>query len=83
MDDIRNQALSTGKEQALIANRVVRTEIDERVAEYYKQAEEDMRKGRWGSARLAVDKILLLSPEEDKALQLRETLRAKSTKRAA
>ena len=83
VDEIRNEALATGKEQMLIQNQVTRSEIDDRVKEYYMQVEDWMRREKWGAARITVDKILMLSPEDEKALQLRDIIRSKTKGKTA
>lgn len=83
LDEIRNEAFAAGKEQSLIVSQVTHTEIQDRVTKYHQQAEEAMRKGRLGEARLTLDKLLLLSPEDDKALKLREEIRAKQRVKTA
>ena len=82
LDEIRNRAIAEGQEQALIQGRVVRGEVETRVAEYHRQAEDWVRQKRWGAARLTVDKILLLSPEDGEALKLRERIRTLDKEKA-
>ena len=60
----------------LIESQIVHGEVEQRVREYHKQAQIWLNQGRTGAARLAVEKILLLSPEDKDALELYEKIRA-------
>ena len=70
IDQIRKKAIEQGKGENLAIRRIYQAEIDARVYTYLDQAEEWINSGRWGAARLAIEKVLLLDPENRKALKL-------------
>ena len=76
IDDIRAHAYKEGKKDSLVVSQMVHGEIEERVEQYRKQAEDWIEKGQWGAARLAVEKILLLEPEDRDALKLQEKIQS-------
>ena len=67
IDRIRKQAVKDGKAESLIVKRMYQREMGERVAQYRVQAKEWIEMGRWGAARLTVEKILLLAPDDSEA----------------
>jgi tetratricopeptide (TPR) repeat protein len=75
IDKIQKEAYRAGKGEGLIMKQMMEGEIQERVAQYQKQAKAWMDAGRWGAARLAVEKILLLEPENREALDLYEKIK--------
>ena len=77
IDEIKRRAYRAGKKDAALMNKMYRQEIKERVELYRREAEEAVQAGRWGSARLAADKILLLLPEDPEALALKEKIKFK------
>ena len=74
LDRIREKAFKNGKGQMLSLERVRQEEIQERIKNYRKEAEEWISQGRWGAARLAVEKILLLTPEDPEGLRLQQKI---------
>ena len=75
IDRIKQQAYREGKADGLILNQMVEGEIQERISRYRQQAKDWIQIGRWGAARLAVEKILLLMPEDPEALKLYEKIK--------
>ena len=75
IDEINQRAVKEGKKGSLIRNRVVESEIQDRIQQYRTQAKQWIRSGQWGAARLAVEKILLLMPEDKEGLGLQGQIR--------
>lgn len=80
MDRIKNRALSEGKREILMRQQIAHSEIQGRVLEYLKQAQDWIHSGRWGAAKLAVEKILLLEPENKDGLRLHELIKSHQKK---
>lgn len=74
MDEIRIHALKDGQQEVLVRQQIARSEITERVANYVGQAESYIHEGSWGAARMTVDKILLLQPENKQAVKLQKKI---------
>ena len=74
IDDIRKTALKDGKAEMLVRNKIAKDENSERVGIYLTEARKSIQTGRVGAARLALDKILLLQPENEEALKMRSQL---------
>ena len=76
IDRIKNRALLEGRREIVLRQQIAHSEIQDRVLEYLKQTEAWIRSGRWGAAKLAVEKILLLDPENKEGLGLHDQIRA-------
>lgn len=76
MDEIKEKAYQEGKSDLLFLKRTTEDEIRGRVENYRKQARLWVQAGKWGAAKLAVEKILFLVPEDREALALYEKIRA-------
>ena len=76
IDEIRRSAKQEGKSQKLELMNEKRSEIHERVAIYREQARAWIREKRWGAAKLTVEKILLLIPEDAEALEMLGMIRS-------
>lgn len=63
VDEIKEKARGRGEEEGLFLQGVYQEEIKERVGRYAGEAEAHLRAGRWGAARMAAEKLLLLDPE--------------------
>lgn len=74
MDRIRREAQAEGKAESIWLKKMYAGESTERVNLYLGQARDWIREGRTGAARLAVEKALLLQPENREALKLYGTL---------
>ena len=79
VDQIRQSALKDGKAEMLIRNKIARDEGSDRVGEYLKEARHAVAVKQVGLARLTLDKILLLDPENKEALEMRRQLNEHST----
>jgi hypothetical protein len=76
IDDIRAQAVKDGKQEILVRNEMVRSEIRDRVMQYRKQAREAIQQKQWGRAKFATQKLLLLEPEDEEGLKLQKLVQA-------
>lgn len=74
MDEIKTRAIKDGKQEVLIRQEVARGEIKDRIGNYLAQAKEYIRSGSWGAARMTVEKILLLQPENKQAQKLHKKI---------
>jgi len=83
MDQIKKMARDAGHEQSLIMQQRYEDEIQTRVKQYHIQAKTWMESGRWGAARLAIEKILLLDPKDREATQLYEEIKEKIKQRSS
>ncbi|HXV27453.1 MAG TPA: hypothetical protein VD913_00665 [bacterium] len=70
IDQIRDKAYKEGKGESLILKQIYEGEIQERLARYREQAGVWIEEGKWGAAKLAVEKILILAPEDREGLAL-------------
>ncbi len=68
LDEIKSYAIQEGKAQSFLVQEMAHDESRQRVTLYEKQAQEAIAKNMWGTARLASEKILLLEPNNEKAL---------------
>jgi tetratricopeptide (TPR) repeat protein len=76
LDSIKNEAITTGKKEMADQTEIVQSETDVRVGTYRRQARKWLEEGKLGAARLAVEKILMLKPEDEEALELLKTIKA-------
>ncbi len=70
LDDLKTQMMLQGKKEGMVIHEMMRDETLLRVDRYHTQAREALAKGRLGEAKLAVNKILLLEPEDREGLKL-------------
>jgi len=75
IDQIRGKAYQEGKGQSLILRQIYEGEIQERVERYREQARAWVDEGKWGAAKLTLEKILILAPEDREALALYEKVK--------
>ncbi len=78
VDKIKDRAYQEGKSDTLYLKKMAEDEIRERIEKYREQAEQWIQQGRWGAAKLTVEKILLLVPEDQEALQLYDEIRTQT-----
>lgn len=83
IDEIRNQAIRKGKDDVSWAVRMKQEEMGQRIKYYRQLAEESIQRGQWGMARLSVEKLLLLSPEDAEGLQFYDEIKQHLTQEAA
>ena len=74
MDEIKIHALQDGQQEVLVRQEMARGEITDRVTNYLEQAQAYIKAGSWGAARMTVDKIMLLQPENKKAIKLQKKI---------
>jgi len=70
IDKIKRQALKEGKADILFLNQMYEEEISDRLTRYRDQAQAFFQEGQLGRAKYTVEKILLLEPDDPKALRL-------------
>jgi tetratricopeptide (TPR) repeat protein len=75
IDKIRGAAIKEGKQELTLKREFVRTEIRGRVSDYIEQARRWMAEGKWGAAKLAVEKTLLLEPDHQEAREMQKKIR--------
>lgn len=74
IDKIRNEALKEGKGEVVVLQRMYQREIKSRIDRYLAEAKEALSINRIGTAKLSLEKVLLLEPENKEALKLYKTL---------
>jgi Flp pilus assembly protein TadD len=70
IDQIKTKALKEGKADTLFIHKMYKNEIADRLEQYRTQAEDLMAKGQLGQAQFTTEKILMLEPEDPKALSI-------------
>jgi len=70
LDAVKEKAQKLGREESLFLQDVYEEEITSRIERYTQQAEEAVTAKRWGAARMAVEKVLLLDPANARAKKL-------------
>ena len=70
VDQIKGTARTQGRDESFFLQNLYDEEIQNRIQKYHQQAEEWMKAGRFGAARLALEKILILDPKDKKAQRL-------------
>lgn len=69
-DEIRTGARREGKDESVFLEELYGQEIQSRIEKYRKQTRAWMASDRWGAARLALEKILILDPQDKEAKRL-------------
>ena len=70
IDQIKAKALKEGKADTLFIHKMYKDEIADRLEQYRTQAEDLAIQGQFGQARFTAEKILMLEPEDPKALSI-------------
>jgi tetratricopeptide (TPR) repeat protein len=70
IDQIKGKALKEGKADTLFIHKMYKNEIADRLEQYRTEAEELAGQGRLGQAQFTAEKILMLEPEDPKALAI-------------
>lgn len=70
IDQIKAKALKEGKADTLFIRKMYENEIADRLEQYRTQAEDLAAQGQWGQAQFTAEKILMLEPEDPKALSI-------------
>ena len=68
IDQIKGKALKEGKADTLFIHKMYKEEIADRLEQYRGEAEDLASQGRFGQAQFTAEKILMLEPEDPKAL---------------
>ena len=83
LDEIKQSAGKQGQKENLLVDAIREGEIQGRLERYRQQARTWVAQGKWGAARLAVEKILLLEPEDPEALKLHQKILSRQPDKAA
>jgi len=70
IDQIKDKALKEGKADTLFIHKMYKEEIADRLEQYRAQAEDLAMQGQFGQAQFTAEKILMLEPEDPKALNI-------------
>lgn len=70
IDQIKAKALKEGKADTLFIHKMYKNEIADRLEQYRNQAEQLAARGQFGQAQFTAEKILMLEPEDPKALAI-------------
>jgi Flp pilus assembly protein TadD len=70
IDQIKAKALKEGKAETLFIHKMYKNEIADRLEQYRTQAENLAAQGQLGQAQFVAEKILMLEPEDPKALSI-------------
>ncbi|MBN1689379.1 MAG: hypothetical protein JW893_09770 [Candidatus Omnitrophica bacterium] len=76
VDEIRRKAINEGKRDGKIVYQMKHEEVVKRIDRYRQEAESSFEAGYWHSAKLAVEKILLLMPGDSEAQKLHKEIQA-------
>ncbi|MDP3919999.1 MAG: hypothetical protein Q8R76_04235 [Candidatus Omnitrophota bacterium] len=76
VDSIKQSIHEGGRDETQILKRAYESQIQDRIAVYKRQANLWVSEEKWGAARLAVEKVLLLSPEDTEAKELYEDIQS-------
>jgi tetratricopeptide (TPR) repeat protein len=68
IDQIKGKALKEGKAETLFIHKIYKEEIADRLEQYRAEAEDLTSQGLFGQAQFTAEKILMLEPEDPKAL---------------
>ncbi len=77
IDLLKKQIAREGKDETGVVKAVYDEEAKERVREYWVQAQEYLKSEKYGQARFALEKILLLDPMNQEAGKIYEELKSK------
>ena len=75
IDDIQKKARAAGRSEELVSGQMLQTEVQDRLERYRQQARQAVSDKRWGEARLLVEKMLLLAPQDREALRLQKEIK--------
>lgn len=70
IDQIKGKALREGKADTLFIHKMYKNEIADRLEQYRTEAEDLAVRGQLGQAQFTAEKILMLEPEDPKALAI-------------
>jgi len=70
IDQIKAKAIREGKADTLFIHKMYKNEIAERLEQYRNEAENLALQGKYGQAQFTAEKVLMLEPEDPKALSI-------------
>ncbi len=70
LDAVKEKAQKQGKEESLFLQDLYEEEASSRIESYSEQAESWIAQKKWGAARIALEKILVLDPKNARAKKL-------------
>ncbi len=70
VDQIKQKAQSQGRDEELFLGELYKQEISTRIQQYLRQAETSIREKKWATVRFAIEKVLILDPQNAKAKSL-------------
>jgi hypothetical protein len=74
VDEIKNRSREQGKEDSAFLQSLYQEEVERRIMRYTEEAQTSLDSRRFASARLAIEKILLLDPENREGERLLRAL---------
>jgi len=74
IDEIKAKALKEGKADTLFIHKMYEEEISDRLEQYRNQAEDLAMRGQFGQAQFTAEKVLMLEPEDPKALAIMQRI---------
>jgi len=81
IDQIKSKALREGKAETLFIHKMYEEEISDRLEQYRSQAEDLAAQGQFGRARFTAEKVLMLEPEDPKALSILQNILSQQEKK--
>ncbi|OGW84721.1 MAG: hypothetical protein A3C35_00385 [Omnitrophica bacterium RIFCSPHIGHO2_02_FULL_46_11] len=82
IDQLKKAMAKEGVSETALVTRVYDQEIDERVREYLSQAKQLIAERKFGQARFALQKLLLINPLHQEAGKLYDQLNSESKEKA-
>lgn len=70
IDEIKLKARQQGKDESFFLQDLYQEEMETRIRRYVRQAEGWIAEGKWGAARLTLQKILILDPKNPQGNRL-------------
>lgn len=70
LDTIKETAQKQGREESLFLQQLYEEETHSRIESYTEQAESWIAQKKWGAARIALEKVLVLDPDNKRAKKL-------------
>jgi len=67
IDQIKERARKQGHDETIFLQELYEQEVSARIQNYLHQAEASIQEKKWGAARFAIEKVLVLDPQNGKA----------------
>ncbi|HNX69168.1 MAG TPA: hypothetical protein PLL75_02225 [Candidatus Omnitrophota bacterium] len=83
IDQIKGQALKEGKAETLFVSKMYEEEISDRLEQYRDQADRFASQGQFGQAKFTAEKVLLLEPEDPRAMTTLKKIMTQGQKKGA